>query len=73
MGLTQADFAERIGLSNKATVSLIERGQIPCSLKVALAIEELSGGRIDAGAINDDVRAARERCPESEDTGADGA
>jgi DNA-binding XRE family transcriptional regulator len=58
LGLNQAEFALRIGLANKASVSLLERGG-PCSLPVALAIEALSNGRIDACALNEDVRAAR--------------
>lgn len=58
MGLNQAEFAQRLGLANKASVSLLERGG-PCSLPVALRLEELSGGRIDAGALNEDVALAR--------------
>jgi transcriptional regulator with XRE-family HTH domain len=58
LGLNQAEFALRIGLANKASVSLLERGG-PCSLPVALRLEQLSEGRIDAAALNDDVRAAR--------------
>lgn len=59
MGLSLEDFGKRIGLSSKGNVSLIERGHSPVSLSVALAIEAISGGRIDAAALNDDVRAAR--------------
>lgn len=59
LGLTQLEFGERIGLANKASVSLIERGLGPCSLRVAVAIEELSGGRIDAAGLNEDVRLSR--------------
>ena len=58
LGLNQAEFAQRLGLANKASVSLLERGA-PCSLPVALRLEELSGGRIDAAALNSDVAAAR--------------
>ncbi len=66
LGLNQDNFARRIGLFNKSSVSIIERGG-PCSLQVALAIEELSRGadgvaRIDAASLNDDVAAARARC-----------
>lgn len=39
-------------------MSVIERGG-RCSLNVAIAIEDLSNGRIDAADLNDDVRAAR--------------
>lgn len=58
LGLNQTEFALKIGLANKASVSLLERGG-PCSLPVALAIEELSCGRIDAAKLNDDVRRSR--------------
>lgn len=59
LGLSLEDFGERIGLLSKGNVSLIERGKMAPSLAVSLAIEKLSGGRIDAAALNDDVRAAR--------------
>ena len=59
LGLTQAEFAERIGLVNRSSVSLLERGLTPISLRVALEIERLSTGRIDAATLNSDVRAAR--------------
>lgn len=61
LGLSLEAFGERIGLSSKGNVSLIERGRLTPSLSVALAIEKLSGGRIDAATLNDDVRAARAR------------
>lgn len=66
LGLTQLEFGEKIGLANKASISLIERGLAPVSLKVALAIEELSGGRIDAASINEDVRLSREAVAQAE-------
>lgn len=59
LGLNQTEFAVRLGLANKASVSLIERGG-PCSLSIALAIEALSGGRIDAAALNADVALSRQ-------------
>lgn len=62
LGLNQAEFALRIGLANKASVSLLERGG-PCSLPVALAIEQLSQGRINAADLNEDVKAARHGLP----------
>jgi transcriptional regulator with XRE-family HTH domain len=58
LGLTLEAFAERVG-SNKGRMSMIERGLERPSLPVALAIERISGGRIDAAALNDDVAAAR--------------
>ena len=57
--MNQDQFARAVGLANKASVSLMERGG-PVSLPVALAIEKLSAGRIDAGTLNADVAAARE-------------
>ena len=65
LGLTQEAFGARIGLANKASVSLLESGRRDqCSLRVALAIEELSAKdgepRIDAADLNDDVRASRQ-------------
>jgi len=59
LGLSLEEFGKRIGLSSKGNVSLIERGQAAPSLPVALAIEKLSCGRIDAAALNSDVAAAR--------------
>lgn len=61
LGLSLEAFGERIGLLSKGNVSMIERGLLTPSLPVALAIEDLSGGRIDAATLNDDVRAARAR------------
>ena len=58
LALSQQEFAELIGLSSKGNVSILERGG-PCSLAVALRLEELSGGRIDAAGLNQDVAAAR--------------
>ncbi|MBA4092280.1 MAG: hypothetical protein C0494_17045 [Sphingobium sp.] len=58
MGLTLDQFGERIGLSSKGQVSIIER-ENRCGLRVALAIEALSDGRINAGTLCDEVRLAR--------------
>lgn len=58
LGLNQEQFAKLIGLSNKGSVSVIERGA-PCSLPVALALEKISNGRINAAVLNADVAAAR--------------
>lgn len=58
LGLSLEQFAERVGLQSRGRMSVIER-EGRCSLDVALAIEALSGGRIDAGALNEDVKAAR--------------
>jgi len=58
LGLSLEAFGEKVGLSSKGQVSLIERSG-RCSLPVALAIEALSGGKIDAAALNEDVAKAR--------------
>lgn len=65
LGLTQLDFAPLIGLSNKGSVSVMERGG-PVSPEVALKIEALSVKdgvrRIDAGALCASIAAARVGC-----------
>lgn len=52
-------FAAALGLRGKGGMSRMERGLMPVSLDVALKLEELSGGRIDAAALNGDVARAR--------------
>lgn len=61
MGMTQTEFAVRLGLSSggKPTVSLWETGAREVSFHAALKIEELSNGRIDAARINAQVARAR--------------
>lgn len=58
MGLTLEQFGERIGLSSKGQVSIIER-ENRCGLRVALAIEALSLGRINASTLCEEVKLAR--------------
>jgi transcriptional regulator with XRE-family HTH domain len=60
LGLSLEAFGAKIGLASKGNVSILERGGA-CSLPVALVLETLSGGRLDAARLNDDVAAAR-RC-----------
>lgn len=55
---TLEQFAVALDLASKGQASEIERTQ-RCSLRVALTIEELSGRRIDAATLNDDVASAR--------------
>jgi len=55
LGLTLEQMAARVGLASKGQLSLIERGDGRCSIKVALAIEALSAGRISAASLNSDV------------------
>lgn len=58
LGDTLVEFAAKLGLAGKSSVSEMERDN-RCSLPVALRVEELSGGRIDAASICPDVAAAR--------------
>lgn len=59
LGLSLEAFAIRVGLRSKGQISEIERGAKP-SVRVALEIERLSGGRIDAASLNADVALARQ-------------
>ena len=58
LNLSQDKFGERVGLSF-GKISELERGLYAPGVSVALKIEELSGRRIDAGDLNEDVRASR--------------
>jgi DNA-binding XRE family transcriptional regulator len=58
LGLSLEQFAERVGLQSRGRMSVIER-EGRCPLGVALRIETLSEGRIDAADLNEDVKAAR--------------
>ena len=58
MGLSLEEFAARLGLASRGRMSVIER-ENRCSLRVALAIEDLAKGRIDAGDLSEEVKAAR--------------
>jgi hypothetical protein len=59
LGLTQEEFGARIGLQTKGSVSLVERGLKSVSPEVAMAIEELAEGTIDASTLNPIVARAR--------------
>jgi transcriptional regulator with XRE-family HTH domain len=56
--MSGAALAEALGIS-RGKVSELESGQFKPGVKVALEIERLSNGAIDAADLNDDVRAAR--------------
>lgn len=61
LGLNQEAFAKEVGLASKGYVSDLESADEPrCSVKVALEIERLSGGKISAAALNPDVGLVRE-------------
>jgi DNA-binding XRE family transcriptional regulator len=55
LGLSLEAFARSVGLSSKGYASELERGNVKCSVSIALEIERLSGGRIHAASLNDDV------------------
>ena len=55
LGVTLDDFAPMIGLASKGQASQIARGAIAPSIKVAIKLENLSGGRIKASSLNEDV------------------
>jgi len=57
LGFTLAELGEKIGLS-KSQMHEVERTE-RASLRVALRLEELSSGRIDASNLSDDVRLSR--------------
>jgi transcriptional regulator with XRE-family HTH domain len=56
--MSGAALAEALGIS-RGKVSELESGAFSPGVKVALAIEALSEGRIDAADLNEDVKAAR--------------
>lgn len=56
--MTGAALAEALGIS-RGKVSELESGVFRPGVSVALEIERLSEGRIDAAELNEDVRAAR--------------
>ncbi len=58
-GLTLEAFAAAVGLTSKGHASDIEQGNATPSVKVALAIEALSDGRIAAHRLNPDVALVR--------------
>lgn len=58
LGLNQSDFASRLGLSSKSHVSELENGG-SCSVRVALKVEELSGGQINAASLHPDIALVR--------------
>lgn len=59
LGMTLEAFAAATGVSGRGQMSDIERGREGCAPAVALAIEALSGGRINAAELNSVVALAR--------------
>ena len=58
LGLSLEAFAAKVGIQSRGRMSVIER-ENRCALRVALAIERLSDGRVDAAGLCEEVRAAR--------------
>jgi DNA-binding XRE family transcriptional regulator len=56
--LSLEEFAALLGLKSKGYMSDIERSN-RCSAKIALAIEQHSGGLVDAATLSDDVALVR--------------
>lgn len=69
MGLSQDEMARRLGLKSKGHLSQIERGEQSPSVRTALEIERVTGGRIRAADLNHDV-ALVDRFRTSEPEGA---
>lgn len=59
MGWTLEKFGRAIGILSKGRMSEIQSGKVQPRVNQALEIERLSGGRINASDLNDEVRAAR--------------
>lgn len=59
LGMTLEAFAREVGVSGRGQMSDIERGREGCAPGVAIAIERISGGRINAATLNNAVALAR--------------
>jgi transcriptional regulator with XRE-family HTH domain len=59
MALSLEAFAGLLGLKSKGHLSQLERGEQTPSVRVALKIEQVSGGRISAATLNPDVMLVR--------------
>lgn len=59
LDLTQEQFAQRVGLSSKSSVSELEASE-RASIRVALEIEKLSEGAISAEHLNSEVALVRQ-------------
>ena len=70
LGLSLEAFGAAIGLKSRGQVSDLEAGRRTPSVPVALALEKLSAGRMDAATLNVDVAmvrsAANDTVPQSE-------
>lgn len=68
LGLTLEGMGDRIGLSKSQMHAVETTGR--ASLRVALAIEALSDGAIDAAALSEDVRLSRHGLEDGADAAA---
>jgi transcriptional regulator with XRE-family HTH domain len=59
-GLTDAEFAARVGLRSHSTINRLKRGVAETSVHLALQIEAATGGAVDASTLSSDVRKVRE-------------
>lgn len=60
LGISQGEFARLVGLTSKSHVSDIEKAD-KCSPRVALEIERISNGAIDAASISPAVALVRQQ------------
>lgn len=58
LGLSQAAFAAELGGLSKGYISRLETGRQPWPLKLALKLEQRSGGRVSALALVDEADAS---------------
>lgn len=58
LGYNQVEFGALLGISSKGHVSELERTG-KCSVPVALKLEELSNGELNAAELNPDVALVR--------------
>lgn len=56
LGLTQEQVAAALGLRSKGSISMIEAGLRPASLRVALKIERWSAGKVRASDISAEAK-----------------
>lgn len=75
IGLTQAETAAALGLRSKGYVSSLETGAKGAGLKLALRIEQWSGGRVSAATIikPEDASLLKRSVPPANDTHAGAA
>lgn len=63
LGLSQESCARALGVTSKGYISDIESGARHASLRLALKIEQWSGGAVDAASVNPLIAALRDKPP----------